>query len=164
MRLLALILIVCMISCQQPVAYVAPIQGQVAPVAVQQQVNPYQVYDNGSGGQVVYYTDPYYHTSYWLDYALFMTMWNNPNHYSLLGNYYVDHRSYIMSMNSYYSRTYTHRYNAPSYNRSSPAYSRPSSPAYSRPSSPAYSRPSASSYSRPSSPSSFRSSSPSRKH
>jgi hypothetical protein len=173
MRLLSLILIVFMVSCQtQPVQYVSPAPGQVAPAVVQQQADPYQVYDNGSGGRVVYYTDPYYHTSYWLDYALFMSMWGNPNRYTMLGNYYTGHRSYIISHNSYYSRTYTHRYSSPGYNRSSPAYSRPSSPAYSRPSSPAYSRPSSPAYSRPSSPaysrpsspSPYRPSSPSRRH
>lgn len=153
---IAIALVVLAFGCQQPVQYVPAAPGQVAPMPVQAQADPYQVYDNGSGGQVVYYTDPYYHTSYWLDYALFMTMWGSPNRYTVLGNYYVGHRSYIMSRNSYYSRTYTHRYSSPSYNRSSPAYSRPSSPAYSRPSSPAYSR--------PSSPSSYRSSSPSRRH
>ena len=162
--ILVMVIICLLTGCQQPVAYVQPVQGQVAPAVVQQQTaDPYQVYDNGSGGQVVYYTDPYYHTSYWLDYALFMSMWSSPNRYTVLGNYYSGHRSYIMSRNSYYSSRYTHRYYAPS----SPArgsYPRPSSPAYSRPSSPAYNRPSSPSYSRPSAPSYSRPSSPSRRH
>ena len=59
---------------QQPV-----VVSQPPPMAVQQPVvdpnagySPYQVYDN-NGSQVVYYTDPYLHTSYYLDYAIFMS-------------------------------------------------------------------------------------------
>lgn len=122
-----------------PVVYQQP---QVVQQSVPVQQNPYQVMYDGNGQQVVYYTDPYSHASYYLEYALFMSMWNSPNRYYSINHYYVGHRDYINSRNSYYSRSYSRR-SSPTggySGRPSSPSSRPSSPLYSRPSSPSSSR------------------------
>lgn len=173
----AFIVIIFIGSCQQPVAYVQQPVGVVAPVAVAQS-NPYTVYQDAYGNPAtVYYTDPYTHASYWLEYALFMNMWNSPNRYTMIHSYYDGHRSYITSRNSYYSSNYRNVYRPSSprpgtgsgYRQSSPSPSgnrasvpssgyRPSSP------SPSY-RPSSPTPTRSSSPSSsYRPSSPGRRH
>ena len=144
MKYLSIILVSTLIySCNtQPV----PVY-QSSPVVIQQPVqqvqsDPYQVYDNGSGGQVVYYTDPTTHASYWLEYAIFMSMWNSPNRYYSINHYYVSHRSYIDSRSTYYRNNYTRRSSSTlnSNRSSSPGMNRPSSPGQSssanRPSSP----------------------------
>lgn len=138
-----LILFICIgfCSCQNPtpVYYQAPPAAVVAQ-PVQQQL-PYEIYNNG-GQQVVYYHDPNSGTAYFLEYALFMSMWNSPNRYYTINHYYVGHRSYIDGRTSYYRNSY--RPSAPSggYRPNSPTGNRPSSSTNSnRPSSPTVTRP-----------------------
>lgn len=110
------IVIILLVSCGVP--YQQPVVVQSPPVANVQQVqqvddgySPYQVYNNGSGGQVVYYTDPYSHSSYYLDYAIFMSMLNSGG-YLGVHNYYLGHRSYV---DGYYTNYYSRYHNARPY-------------------------------------------------
>src|ERR1700676_5316229 len=90
------VLVALAIGCNKPpVVYQQPVAVQQQPVVVQQQAQPYQVMTDANGNQVVYYTDPYSHSSYYLEAALFWTMWNSPNRYYSINHYYVGHRSYI---------------------------------------------------------------------
>jgi hypothetical protein len=151
----SLILLICIgfCSCQNP----TPVYYQAPPTVVTQPVQqqaplPYEIYNNG-GQQVVYYHDPNSGAAYFLEYALFMSMWNSPNRYYSINHYYVGHRSYIDSRNSYYRNSY--RPSAPTGgNRpSSSTGNRPSAPTSNRPSAPASVRPSSPTSSSPSRPS-----------
>lgn len=101
------------VSCG-PSPYVQPVM--VQPAVVQQQqiaqqqdgYSPYQVYDN-NGSQVVLYTDPYLHTSYYLEYAMFMSLLNSGG-YGGIHSYYLGHRSYIDGYYNRYHTTYHHVY------------------------------------------------------
>lgn len=158
---LAIILILSIASCQQPVAYVQP----ATPMAVAPAAQPYTTYADAYGNPAtVYYTDPYTHASYWLEYAMFMSMWNNPNRYTVIHHYYDANRSYITSRNSYYSSNYGRNVYRPSSPKPGSNTYRPSSPSPVRPSSPSPYRPSSPTQTRPMSPSPRPSYSPSPSH
>lgn len=82
-----------------------PIQSGVDPY-----YSPYQIETDGYGNQMVYYTDPSLHASYYIQMSLFNQLMAGGLGYIALHNYYVGHRSYMDGYYNTYHRTYTHVY------------------------------------------------------
>lgn len=106
---LTLFFVILFISCYSPTPPPAIVPVQQQPVVVQQDPTPtYEIRTDPYGQQIVYYTDPYLHTSYFLEYALFTSLLNSGG-YGGIHNYYVSHRTYVDRNYVSYNRTYTRR-------------------------------------------------------
>ena len=101
------------------------------PVATVQQVQPidqdysnYQFYDDGGGGQVFYYRDPYLNTWFYLTMDEYNYCLRNRVTFH---NYYIGHRYSVDHNYSFYHTRYTHVYYDSKSDRSRSFY-RPSVP------------------------------------